>query len=544
MFPSVRAVCFAFLLLALPVDAPAEDFAAALHAYLQQCVQADGITAGIVVGMVDEHGGRVVGYGKLDNGSDQDVDGDTVFEIGSVTKTFTALLLQDMIQRGRMKLDDPVALYLPAPATMPTRGGRQITLLELATHTSGLPREPGNLDPQNAANPYADYTPVKLYAFLAGYKLTRDPGAAWEYSNLGFGLLGDAIALNAKANFESLVVDRICNPLRMDDTRITLSPELKARFAMGHDRLGRRAPGRDFGDLAGCGALRSTANDMLKYLSANLGLTPSTLTPLMQKTHLVQYRQASGLDMGLAWWLSDRYGTKIIWHGGDTDAYLTFVGLDEARHRGVVVLANYRADVVNIGNFLLNSEWQTDRRPTESIIDSRLYAAYAGQYQRASDLAWGIPRLRHILLNAPRAPLYLPAVFCVALLAALPRRRAGRRKRPILLGGAILLSGTLAALVALASSRVVGAHADSGLGIRRVGDRLFAQVAGWSYWPVDAVLPPGAGELAPESPTRFFERLSGIPTFTFTADTHGKVNSLTVDYRGRAYPYVKVSTGP
>ena len=95
----------------------------------------------MVIGIVDEHGSQVFAAGKLDNGTDQEVNGDTLFEIGSATKTFTVLLLPDMVERGQMKLDDPVAKYLPASVKMPTHGGKEITLLDLATHTSALPRD-------------------------------------------------------------------------------------------------------------------------------------------------------------------------------------------------------------------------------------------------------------------------------------------------------------------------------------------------------------------------------------------------------------------
>ena len=173
-----------------------------------------------MVGIVDENGSSIVSCGKMDNGTDQEVNGDTLFEIGSVTKTFTGLLLQDMVERGQMKLDDPVAKYLPTTVKMPTRNGKEITLLQLATHTSGLPCMPDYIDPKRADDQDADFTVEKLYAFLSGYQLTRDPGAKWEYSNLGMGLLGHVIALKAGTDYESLVVERICRPLKMDSTRI------------------------------------------------------------------------------------------------------------------------------------------------------------------------------------------------------------------------------------------------------------------------------------------------------------------------------------
>lgn len=351
----VRFICFPLIFLPVSFSAAAEDFTNALQAYLQHCIEAEQVNAGIVVGVVDTHGSRIISYGKLDNGTEEEANGDTLFEIGSDTKTFTALLLQDMVRRGEMKLDDPASKYLPIK--MPTRNGKQITLRQLATHCSGLPGIPDNLEPERADNPYADYTIEKLYAFLARYKLTRDPGAPSEYSNLGMGLLGHVISLKAGTNYEALVVDRICRPLKMDSTRITLTPELKSRLAIGHNLFGEPVPGWDVPVLSGAGGFRSTANDLLKYVSANLGLTPSKLTAVMKKTH----------QAGLAWFVSSESGTKIIRHGGGTGGAQSFVGFDAARRRGVVILFNARRviDVGGLGRFLLNSEWQSDHRPIE-----------------------------------------------------------------------------------------------------------------------------------------------------------------------------------
>jgi CubicO group peptidase (beta-lactamase class C family) len=219
-----------------------------------------GKNVGMVIGLVDEHGSGVFGAGKLDDGTEQEVTGDTVFEIGSITKTFTALLLQDMVERGEMKPDDPVSKYLPKSVRMPERGGNEITLLNLAAQDSGLPFNANNLS--IAEDPFADYTARKLYEFLAGYTLTNNPGAKFEYSNLGMGLLGHVMALKEGTNYESLVVDRICRPLHMNSTCITLTPEMKTRLARGHNASGKVVANWDFQVLAGCGALRSTANDL------------------------------------------------------------------------------------------------------------------------------------------------------------------------------------------------------------------------------------------------------------------------------------------
>jgi len=208
-------------------------------------------SVGIVVGVIDSTGRRTVSYGKFDTDDKRAVDADTIFEIGSVTKAFTSLLLADMVQRGEVALTDPVAKYLPAAVKMPERNGRQITLEDLATHTSGLPRLPSNLHPKDSANPYADYSVEQLYEFLSGYHLTRDIGSQYEYSNLGGGLLGHVLARRAGMDYEKLVRSRICEPLGMRSTGNTLSDEMKTRFAVGHDADMQRVSHWDLPTLAG-----------------------------------------------------------------------------------------------------------------------------------------------------------------------------------------------------------------------------------------------------------------------------------------------------
>jgi CubicO group peptidase (beta-lactamase class C family) len=563
MITAIRVICFTMLLTAFSFRAVAEDFTNAIHAYLQQRVEVEKRDVGIVVGIVDEHGSSIVSCGKMDNGTDQEVNGDTLFEIGSFTKTFTGLLLQDMVERGKMKLDDPVAKYLPKSVKMPTYDGKQVTLLQLATHTSGLPLFPDNLDPKRADNPWADYPVEKLDDFVSGCKLTREPGAKCEYSTVGMALLSQAIALKAGTNYESLVVDRICRPLKMDSTRITLTPELKSRFAQGHNYFGYAVSHTDWGALMGGAALRSTANDMLKYISANLGLTPSGLTPLMKNTHVAHFHAYLNADtdldtdIGLAWMITrDLQGTKIVQHGGLTRGFITFAGFDMTRRRGVVVLCNSQDfDVPRIGLLLLESEWQSDRRPKETKISSQVYDSYVGQYQLSPDFALGMLTMRQFLLNVPKAVIYIPAGFCLAVLLVLLWRTASFRKRCIILCCAVLASCLLAALIALVSSHMVCTLLHPGVGIRREGNRIFAQYTLnldrlsapftsklFPQIPIK-LLPHLTVELLPESETRFFERLSGNPV-TFSRNFLGKVTGLTMDYQGKAFSYKKISDQP
>ncbi len=206
---------------------------------------------GIIVGLVDAGGRQVVAGGATTPGGTTLPDADTVFEIGSITKVFTSLVLADMVERGEVKLDDPVAKFLPSSVKMPSRNGREITLLDLSNQVSGLPRLPNNLKPADPNDPYADYSPARLYEFLSGYTLTRDIGEKYEYSNLAVGLLGHALALKAGLSYEELVRRRVLEPLEMRDTAIVLPERLMKRLAVGTDatstscqELGLRRPGR------------------------------------------------------------------------------------------------------------------------------------------------------------------------------------------------------------------------------------------------------------------------------------------------------------
>lgn len=550
MNTAIRIVYLSILLTAFPFHAWAEDFTNAIHAFLQQRVQVERRDVGMVVGIVDEHGSQVVSCGQLDNGTASEVNGDTVFEIDSITKTFTGLLLQDMIQRGKMNLDDPVARYLPNSVRMPARNGKEITLLQLATHTSGLPPDADNFNPKRADDPFADYTFEELYAFLSGYKLSRDPGAKWEYSNLGMGLLGHVIALKAGTDYESLVVDRICRPLKMNSTRFTLTPELKSRFANGHNRF--------FGDPVGsfqfspayygAGGLQSSANDLLKYLSANLGLTPSSLTPLMEKTHAIHFQstiQAASIGGALAlpWFVVfDPQGREIVCHDGSGAGFSSFVGFDKTRRHGVVVLSNSRdTDVFGMGFLLLESEWQSDRRPKETRISSRNFESHLGQYRISPGFGLGMLTMRVLLFNAPKTVIYVPAALCLAVLTVILWRARNFRKRCIILGCTVLVTGLLASLCVLVLSRAVCTLTHPGMGIRREGDRIFAQV---TLSPAFSdLLPPDPLELSSESEDRFFDRLLGTPV-TFYRDGRGKVTGLSEDIAGVALFFKKISDQP
>jgi D-alanyl-D-alanine-carboxypeptidase/D-alanyl-D-alanine-endopeptidase len=353
---------------------------------------------GIIVGVIDPNGRRIVAYGNLANGDARTLDGDTIFEIGSVTKVFTSLLLADMVNRKEVALDDPAAKYLPENVRMPERSGKSITLLDLSTHSSGLPPMPSNrkLDPRN---PFAsDYSVTDVYEFLSGYTLPRDPGSEVEYSNLGAGLLGHLLAYRAGADYESLVGIRITRPLSMPDTGITLSSSMEQRMATGHNAMLAPVANSDLSTpLPGAGALCSSANDMLTFLEAFLGYKESPLAPAM-KAMLEVRRTAGKAKIGLGWLLNSADGKEIAMHDGGTRGFRSFIGFDQKARIGVVVLSNgTRSGVEDIGLHLLNPELplaspEPPKQYTEIHIDARLLDNYTGRYQVTPNLIFEITR--------------------------------------------------------------------------------------------------------------------------------------------------------
>ena len=368
-----------------------------IRAILVRRIDQQKQAVGIVVGVVEPDGRRVVAYGNLANGDPRTLDGDTVFEIGSVTKVFTSLLLAEMVNRKEVALDDPAAKYLPESVKMPEWNGKSITLLDLSTHSSGLPRVPGNLK-LNPSNPYAsDYSVNDLYQFLSGYTLTRDPGSEFEYSNLGAGLLGHLLAYRSGTDYESLIGTRITRPLAMPDTGITLSSSMEQRMATGHNAMLAPVANSELTTLAGAGALRSSANDMLTFLEAFLGYKESPLAPAM-KAMLDVRRPAGKAKIGLGWLINPTDGGEIAMHDGGTGGFRSFVGYDLKARIGVVVISNgTRSGVDDIGLHLLNPKLplanpEPPSQHTEIHIDPKLLDNYTGRYQVTPNLIFEITR--------------------------------------------------------------------------------------------------------------------------------------------------------
>jgi serine-type D-Ala-D-Ala carboxypeptidase/endopeptidase len=295
-------------------------------------------SAGVAIGVMRHGVRRVFVYGTAKT--------DSIFEIGSITKTFTGLALAQLVVQGKVRLDQPVRELLP-PDTVAKPPGAEITLLDLITQHSGLPRMPDNFRPADPNNPYVDYHATNLYEFVRAHGLEKPANSTFLYSNLGVGLLGQALANRAGSSYAHLVLEEITKPLGMPDTVVSLSQAQQARFIQGHGADHRPAHAWDLDALAGAGALRSTANDMLTYLAANLhpekranghSRDDATLPAAFALSHQLRADALPGMRIAFAWLYQTESGT--YWHNGGTGGYSAYAFFNPAGDYAGVVLLN------------------------------------------------------------------------------------------------------------------------------------------------------------------------------------------------------------
>ncbi|WP_455212730.1 serine hydrolase domain-containing protein [Kaarinaea lacus] len=279
------------------------------------------------------------------------LEGDTVaVEIGSVTKTMTAALLASLIEEGQLNLDDTLAMHLPLTATVPEFMGQPILLKHLVTHTSGLPREPDIVTLSDSDNPYADLTEEQVIEALGRVTLDRAPGTQWDYSNFGFMLLSYVVVHTAGADLETLMQERIFNPLGMDRAYIS-EPKSGTTVAVGHTTFdGQPTVAQDFQvNLAGPGGVRATLDDMVIYAQAQLGYGDNQVINTFKLTHdlvdLGAEQSAESPEMGMAWWRGTLDGRTILHHGGNTFGFSSMVIIDSEQDRAVVLLTDTHLDL-------------------------------------------------------------------------------------------------------------------------------------------------------------------------------------------------------
>ena len=374
---------------------------------------------GIVVGIIDPQGRRIISYGQRNAGGARPLDGDTVFEIASVTKVFTALLLADMVEKNEVALSDPASKYLTAVAIkLPERNGHLITLLDLATHTSGLPFMPADAPPFNDPAA-AKYSTGDLKRYLASYQLTRDIGSDWDYSNIGYWILSEALSARAGKDIEDLIRSRVLAPLKMTDTDFELSPKMKSNLAPGHDSALQPAPAAStipiYSIMPAGGGLYSTTNDLLTVLSQCMGYEPSPLAPAMNVA-LSNHRPVQpGNEQALGWNVYGNGDDQVIFRDGSSFGYASVMAYDPKARVGVVVLTNQVGDVGDIARHLLRPDFPlakpANTKHIEITLDPKFLDSYVGRYEakgegsftlaRENDFLtiespadWGLPKLR------------------------------------------------------------------------------------------------------------------------------------------------------
>jgi CubicO group peptidase (beta-lactamase class C family) len=311
-------------------------------------------SAGMVAVLIDEAGTQLTSYGSSGKPG-VPMDGDAVFEIMSNTKVLTSLLLADMVTRGEVSLADPVSRYLPATVKMRERGG-PITLLDLATYTSGLPNMPGNVSPMwwASAGPMGEYTQEQVYAFLAASEPNHPPGTHYLYANLGFGLLGIALANRARVPYEELLVNRVCRPLGMKHTRITLAGEMQRHLVQGHDLDMKPAELWTWPAMPGAGCVRSSANDLTRFVKACMGITRTTLSASMARmTQIQRPTSLPGTQAGMGWYITEIGDDQVVWKSGLSMGCNTFMGYSRRERRGAVLLGNFLWQPLDAGTISL-----------------------------------------------------------------------------------------------------------------------------------------------------------------------------------------------
>lgn len=374
---------------------------------------------GIVAGVAAPGRQRIVSAGQNSPNDPRAPNGDTVFEIGSVGKVFTALLLADMTVRREVSLDDSVARYLPAGTRLPERNGRAIRIVDLATHMSGLPFMPDLPKSQGANAP--PYSNADLYRFVAGFTLTRDPGSDWDYSNLGYWLLGEALAHRAGKPFMALLRERVLDPLRLHDSGFVLTPRMTTNLATGHEASLQPAPsmlndsGYSLMPAAGVG-FYSTANDLLEFVSYAMAYETSPLAAAFALTVATQRTIPNSTNVqALGWTLLGSEGNQLVFRDGGTFGFASCIAWRRDCRAGAVVLANSVGDVGDIGRHILAPGFPVIKPQVtfhkEIALDAAVLRRYAGRYLApgegiftvalegdhltfAAPPDWGLPKLR------------------------------------------------------------------------------------------------------------------------------------------------------
>jgi CubicO group peptidase (beta-lactamase class C family) len=322
---------------------------AAVRSYIERLA-----ATGLSIGILRNGEQYFYNYGELRKGSSQLPTENSLYEIGSITKTFTAILLTEAVQSGRIRLNDPVSKYLPDSVGPLKYEGKDITIQMLSNHSSGLPRMPANFAKyaSDPFNPYKLYGTNQLFEFYKQFKPYRQPGTFYEYSNLAVGTLGVILEKIHNKTYEQLITEKICRPLKMTDTRQFIPKTDSQRVAIGYNEQGTYNGPWDFQAFAGAGALRSSASDMLKFAAANIDTGNSALHKAIQATHLVTFTEGN-TKTALGWIIIRPGINEVLFHNGGTGGYRSYLAINKEKKFAVIVLSNTNIGVDGIGNELM-----------------------------------------------------------------------------------------------------------------------------------------------------------------------------------------------
>jgi CubicO group peptidase (beta-lactamase class C family) len=318
-----------------------------------QKYMADTGYVGLAIGIIDAQGFHKYNFGVKGKGSSDSITSGTIFEIGSITKTFTGLLYTIFINKGLLSPEDYIDKYLPSSAQLPIESRNKIKLWNLVTHTSGFPKLPGDFFDKadfNSGNPYINYDTTDLYKYLSTF-IVQHPSKKAAYSNLGVGLLGIILEEKSKSTLQSLIDKEICSPLKMKNTFFDIPNNFDSlNLAKGYNN-GKQVLNWDFDAFAGAGALKSNMDDMLLYLSENIkpAGTDSLISSIL-KSHEKLYKFNCKNDIATCWLIRKaRKGKKILWHDGGTGGFRSFIAFEPLTKTGVIILSNSTNPVMDMG---------------------------------------------------------------------------------------------------------------------------------------------------------------------------------------------------
>jgi CubicO group peptidase (beta-lactamase class C family) len=309
-------------------------------------------TVGLSIGILRNGVTHIYNYGETAAGNGTMPDENSIYEIGSITKTFTSTLLAYYVNEGKIKLTDPITKYLP-DSVAANKELEHITLLTLSNHTSGLPRLPDNFEYHSSdpSDPYKDYTKQYLFSYLKTCKPVTKPGESYAYSNLAVGLLGTILEEVSGKSFAEMVQEIICDPLNMQSTRQHLNPVQRQRFVKVYNEEGKETSPWSFSALAPCGALRSTVNDLLIYVKANMTKDDTKLSKAFDLTHQITFNK--GVKLGLAWHIILVNNVEYYFHNGGTYGSSSFLAFNTEKNIAVVILSNAQESTDELGSALL-----------------------------------------------------------------------------------------------------------------------------------------------------------------------------------------------